>query len=79
MAAPKNKKTPTAVIPRGILYPSVLSVPEPGAVLHLLNILKLENAESLAARAKLSSLLPSWATSYGGSSHLKLGDQFEFF
>jgi hypothetical protein len=45
-------------------------------VLHLLNILKLESAEYLAARAKLSSVLP---TSYGGSSHLKLGDQFEFF
>jgi len=35
-----------------------------GAVFHLLTILKLENAESLAARAKLSSLLPSRATSY---------------
>ena len=32
------------------------------AVFHLLTILKLENAESLAARAKLSSLLPSRAT-----------------
>jgi len=49
------------------------------AVLHLLTVLKLENAESFAARAKLSSLLPSWATSYGDSSPLKLGDQFEFF
>src|SRR5437868_1851605 len=32
-------------------------------VLHLLTILKLENAESLAARAKLSSA-PAWATTY---------------
>jgi len=35
IVAPKNKKTATAIIPRGILYPSDLWVPEPGRLASL--------------------------------------------
>ena len=38
MIAPKNKKAPTAAIPRGISAPTVLLVSELRQVLHLFNI-----------------------------------------
>ncbi len=50
------------------------------AVSHLLTILKVENAESLVARAKtLVAAAIVGDLLYGGSLTLKVGNQFEFF
>ena len=49
------------------------------AVFHLLTILKLENAESLAVRPKLVATAIVGELLCRGSLPLKLGYQFEFF